>query len=77
MKNKDFSQLLLQITEMDHRQRSSLLNALAHLSDDTQVIECIESKFDADGKCPFCSRDITLDIKECNDLDGNFQLIPV
>lgn len=57
MKNRDFSQLLLQITEMDHRQRSSLLNALTHLSDDTQVIECIESKFDADGKCPFCSHD--------------------
>lgn len=57
MKNKDFSQLLLQITEMDHRQRSSLLNALTHLSDDTQIIVCIESKFDADGKCPFCSHD--------------------
>lgn len=55
MKNRDFSQFLLQITEMNHRQRSSLLNALTHLSDDTQVIECIESKFDADGKCPFCS----------------------
>ena len=57
MRNRDFSQLLLQITEMDHHQRSTLLNALTHLSDDTQVIECIESKFDADGKCPFCSHD--------------------
>lgn len=55
MKNKDFSQLLLKITEMNHRQRSSLLNALTHLSDDTQVIECIESHFDTNGKCPFCS----------------------
>ena len=55
MKNKDFSQLLLKITEMNHRQRSSLLNALTHLSDDTQVIECIESHFDTNGKCPFGS----------------------
>ena len=57
MKNKDFSQLLLQITEMDHRQRSALQDCLSHLSDETQVIESIESKFDADGKCPFCSHD--------------------
>ena len=55
MKNNDFSELLLKITEMDHRQRSSLLEALTHLSDDSQVIECIESHFDVDGKCPFCS----------------------
>lgn len=55
MKNKDFSELLLKITEMDHRQRSNLLNALTHLSDGSQVIECIESHFDADGKCPFCN----------------------
>lgn len=55
MKNKDFSQLLLQISDMDHRQRSRLLDALTHLSDDTQVVECIESQFDKDGKCPFCS----------------------
>ncbi|WP_020589529.1 hypothetical protein [Desulfobacter curvatus] len=59
MKNKDFSQLLLKITEMDHRQRSSLLNALTYLSDDSQVVECIESHFDADGKCPFCNSVLT------------------
>jgi hypothetical protein len=55
MKDTDFLQLLHQITKMDHRQRSSLLNALTHLSDNSQVIECIESHFDADCKCPFCS----------------------
>ncbi len=57
MKTRDFSQLLLQITQMDHRQRSCLLDALTHLADDTQILECIESKFDADGMCPFCNHD--------------------
>lgn len=55
MEPKAFSQLLLQIREMDHRQRSILLDALTHLSDDHQVLESIESRLDADGKCPFCS----------------------
>lgn len=54
MENKDFTQLLSKITDMNHRQRSSLLNALTHLSDDSQIIECIESYFDEDGKCPYC-----------------------
>lgn len=57
MKNKDFSQLLLQIAELNHQQRSSLLNALTNLSDGTQVIECIEFHFDTNGNCPFCGHD--------------------
>lgn len=55
MKLRDFSKLLLQIKEMDHRQRSILLDAFTHLSDDHQVLESIESRLDADAKCPFCS----------------------
>ena len=55
METSKFSQLLSQVNEMDHRQRSVLLAAISHLSDETQVIEVIESKFDADGKCPFCN----------------------
>lgn len=54
MKTEQFSELLVSIREMDHRQRSFLLDALTHLSDESQVIECIESLFDSNGKCPFC-----------------------
>ncbi len=57
MKARDFSQLLLQINEMDHCQRSRLQDALNHLANDTQVIECIEATFDAAGKCPFCDHE--------------------
>jgi len=55
MKNESFSKLLVQISEMDHRQRHCLLEALTHLPDDSQVFECVESKFDKDGNCPFCN----------------------
>jgi transposase-like protein len=57
METNKFSQLLLLISEMDHRQRSALQDALSHVSDETKVIESIESNFDADGKCPFCRHD--------------------
>ncbi len=35
MENESFSKLLVQITEMDHRQRHCLLEALTHLPDDS------------------------------------------
>ena len=57
METKKFSQLLSQISDMNHRQRSALIAAVSHLSDETQVLEVIESKFDKDRKCPFCNHD--------------------
>ncbi|MCD6476145.1 MAG: IS1595 family transposase [Anaerolineaceae bacterium] len=54
METNKFAQMLIQVNQMDHRQRNALLTALSHLSDETQVVEIIESRFDADGVCPFC-----------------------
>lgn len=52
MINKDVSQLLCKINKMNPRQQSSVLNILTHLSNHSQIIECIKSHSDADGKCP-------------------------
>jgi len=54
METNKFAQMLAQVNQMDHRQRNALLAALSHLSNETQVLEIIESRFDADGVCPFC-----------------------
>jgi len=43
METNKFAQLLAQVNQMDHRQRNALLTALSHLSDETQVVEIIES----------------------------------
>jgi transposase-like protein len=58
MENSEFAQMLAQVNQIDHRQRNALRTALAQLSDDNQVIEIIESRFDTDGDCPFCGHDL-------------------
>ncbi len=57
MKTEEFSELLVSIREMTHRQRKTLLDELSRLSDASQVIESIESRFDSNSKCPFCGHD--------------------
>jgi len=57
METNKFVQMLAQINQMDHRQRNTLLTALSHLPDESQVIEIIESRFNVDGTCPFCGHD--------------------
>lgn len=57
MENSEFAQMLAQVNQMDHRQRNALRTALTQLSDDNQVVEIIESRFDTDGDCPFCGHD--------------------
>lgn len=57
METNKFAQMLAQVNQMDHRQRNALRTALSQLSDETQVVEIIESRFDTDGICPFCGHE--------------------
>lgn len=57
METNKFTQMLAQVKQMDHRQRHALFTALSHLSDEHQVVEIIESRFDVDATCPFCGHD--------------------
>ena len=43
--------------QINRNQQDELLTALSRLSDETQLIEIIKSRFDVDGVCPFCGHD--------------------
>ena len=55
MKAPKFLDLISELNQLDHHQRSLLIMTLTQLSDETKVNELIETAFDAKGNCPFCS----------------------
>jgi len=55
MKALKFLELISEVTQLDHHQRSVLIMALEQLSDEPKVNELIETAFDSKGICPHCS----------------------
>jgi len=55
MKTPEFLELISEIKQLDHHQRSILVEELNHLSDEPKVNELIETAFDSKGSCPHCS----------------------
>jgi transposase-like protein len=54
MKSAEFKKLTMTVSELDHHQRKRLMDTLSKQSDETQVIEVIESSFDSKKSCPHC-----------------------
>ncbi len=55
MKALKFLELISEVTQLDHHQRSVLIMALEQLSNEPKVNELIETAFDSKGICPHCS----------------------
>ena len=54
MKSDEFKRLSLAVSELDHHQRKGLMDILGKQSDETRVIEEIESSFACKKACPHC-----------------------
>lgn len=54
MKSTEFKRLVTAVSELDHHQRKKLMERLSKGSDDSQVVEVIESCFDGRRFCPDC-----------------------
>ncbi len=54
MKSAEFKRLSIAVSKLDHHQRKRLIETLNHQTDETQVIEVIESSFDGKKACPHC-----------------------
>ncbi len=55
MKASEFLELISEINQLDHHQRTVLVMALNQLTDELKVNELIETAFDSKGSCPHCS----------------------
>lgn len=55
MKAPEFLELISEINQLDHHQRTVLSNTLNQLDDEPRVYELIETIFDGKGNCPHCS----------------------
>jgi transposase-like protein len=55
MRSAEFMQLLAVIRELNHHQRKQLVSFLDQQSDDSKVLELIESCFDTKRACPHCA----------------------
>jgi transposase-like protein len=54
MKSADFKRLSIAVNKLDQHQRKRLMETLNKQSDETRVIEVIESSFDHKKACPHC-----------------------
>lgn len=54
MRTAEFERLLQQLSELSHRQRERLTDALAHTGHESQAAECLQARFESAPKCPHC-----------------------
>jgi len=55
MKTPEFLELVSEINQLGHRQRTLLTSVLTQLSDVPKLSELIETHFDNKGACPHCA----------------------